>query len=162
MAGKWQKQDRQPALSACRDGGWTTSRFPAAQNSAPQCSQAHPALLTRLPPCPAGSDQWKMAERKLFNKGIAIYKKDFFLVQKLVSWGSVSGAREGQEPLQDLGAPSAKESACSAGGQGLIPGWEDPLEKEMATHFSILAWRIPMDRGAWRARVHGVTESDTI
>ena len=39
-------------------------------------------------------------------------------MQKLVSWGSVSGAREGQEPLQDLGAPSAKESACSAGGQG--------------------------------------------
>ena len=27
--------------------------------------------------------------------------------------------------------------------------WEDPLEKEMATHFSIPAWRIPMDRGAW-------------
>uniref|UniRef100_A0A4X1TMT5 ELM2 and SANT domain-containing protein 1 n=1 Tax=Sus scrofa TaxID=9823 RepID=A0A4X1TMT5_PIG len=32
-----------------------------------------------------GSDQWKAAERKLFNKGIAIYKKDFFLVQKLTS-----------------------------------------------------------------------------
>ena len=28
-------------------------------------------------------------------------------------------------------------------------GQEDPLEKEMATHSSILAWRIPMDRGAW-------------
>ena len=27
-------------------------------------------------------------------------------------------------------------------------GWEDPLEDEMATHSSILAWRIPMDRGA--------------
>ena len=27
--------------------------------------------------------------------------------------------------------------------------WEDPLEEEMATHSSILAWRIPMDRGAW-------------
>jgi len=30
-------------------------------------------------------------------------------------------------------------------------GWEDPLEMGMATHFSILAWRIPMDRGAWWA-----------
>ena len=30
------------------------------------------------------------------------------------------------------------------------------LEKEMATHFSILAWRIPMFRGAWQATVHGV------
>ena len=28
-------------------------------------------------------------------------------------------------------------------------GWEDPLEEGMATHSSILAWRIPKDRGAW-------------
>ena len=39
-------------------------------------------------------------------------------------------------------------------------GQEDPLEKETATHSSILAWRIPMDRGAWQATVHGVTELD--
>ena len=36
-------------------------------------------------------------------------------------------------------------------------GWEDPLEKEMATHSNILAWRITMGRGAWQATVHGVT-----
>ena len=35
-------------------------------------------------------------------------------------------------------------------------GWEDPLEEGMATHSSILAWSIPMDRGAWRTTVHGV------
>ena len=41
-------------------------------------------------------------------------------------------------------------------------GQEDPLEKGMATHSSILAWRIPMDRGAWWATVHRVSkESDT-
>ena len=40
-------------------------------------------------------------------------------------------------------------------------GWEDPLEKGMATHSSIPAWRIPMDRGAWGATVHGVIESHT-
>ena len=39
-------------------------------------------------------------------------------------------------------------------------GWEDPLEKGMATHSSILAWRIPMNRGAWQATVHGAAESD--
>ena len=33
---------------------------------------------------------------------------------------------------------------------------EDPLEKEMATHSSILAWRIPMDRGTWQTTPHGV------
>ena len=38
---------------------------------------------------------------------------------------------------------------------------EDPLEEEMATHSSILAWRIPMDRGAWRATVHGIAKSGT-
>ena len=37
--------------------------------------------------------------------------------------------------------------------------WEDPLENGMATHSSILAWRIPMDRGAFQAAVHGVTKS---
>ena len=40
-------------------------------------------------------------------------------------------------------------------------GWEDPLEEVMATHSSILAWRIPMDRGACQAIVHGVTKSWT-
>ena len=34
-------------------------------------------------------------------------------------------------------------------------GWEDSLEEEMATHSSILAWRTPMDRGAWQATVQG-------
>ena len=40
-------------------------------------------------------------------------------------------------------------------------GWEDPLEEGMATHSSILAWRIPMDRGAWRATVHRGAKSQT-
>ena len=37
-------------------------------------------------------------------------------------------------------------------------GWEDPLEEGMTTHFSILNWRIPMDRGAWQAIPKGVAE----
>ena len=40
-------------------------------------------------------------------------------------------------------------------------GWEDPLEEGMATHSSILAWRIPLDRGAWWVRDHGVAKSQT-
>ena len=39
-------------------------------------------------------------------------------------------------------------------------GWEDTLQKEMATHSSILAWRIPVDI-AWWATVHGVAKSWT-
>ena len=41
------------------------------------------------------------------------------------------------------GGSDSKESACSVGDPGLIPGWGRSLEKEMATHSSILAWRIP-------------------
>ena len=40
-------------------------------------------------------------------------------------------------------------------------GWEDPLEEGMATHSSILAWKIPMDRGACLATFHGVAKSQT-
>ena len=38
--------------------------------------------------------------------------------------------------------------------------WEDPLEEGMATHFSILAWKIPKDRGAWQATVYEVTRAE--
>ena len=40
-------------------------------------------------------------------------------------------------------------------------GWEDRLEEGMATHSRILAWRIPMDRGARSVAVHGVSKSRT-
>ena len=49
------------------------------------------------------------------------------------------------EPDQgrESGILGGKESTCNAGDLSLIPGWEDPLEKGMATRSSILAWRIP-------------------
>ena len=56
-----------------------------------------------------------------------------------------------------------KESACSAGeagDTGSISGSEDPLEEGMATHSSVLAWRVP-GTGAWQATVHGVAKSWT-
>ena len=40
-------------------------------------------------------------------------------------------------------------------------GRKDPLEKETATHSSILDWKNPMDGGAWQAPVHGVAKSQT-
>ena len=61
----------------------------------------------------------------------------------------------------DLGYPGGsvvKSLPADAGDTG----WEDPLEKEMADHSSILSWEIPgKNRGAWQAAVHGVIrESD--
>ena len=41
-------------------------------------------------------------------------------------------------------------------------GWEDPLDKGMAVHYSIVAWRIPwMEEPSWWATVHGATKSQT-
>ena len=56
-------------------------------------------------------------------------------------------------PMQDI---SGKEPPCQFGTWVQTLGWEDPLEEGMEIHSSVLAWRIPMDRGAWRATVHGV------
>ena len=58
------------------------------------------------------------------------------------------------------GSSVGKESVCSAGDLGSSP-WEDPLEEGMATQSTIPVRKIPMDRGAWQATGHGVTESQT-
>ena len=52
-----------------------------------------------------------------------------------------------------LGSSAGKESTCVVEALVQSLGWEDPLERGMATHSSSLAWRIPMERGAWRAAV---------
>ena len=60
--------------------------------------------------------------------------------------------------------PSAsvvKNLLASAGDMGTIPGMGKSPEGGMATHSSIFAWKIPMDRGAWWATVHGVAKSRT-
>ena len=59
------------------------------------------------------------------------------------------------------GASDGEESTHKAGDLGLIPGLGRTLEEGRATHASILAWRIPMDRGDWLATVHGVAKSWT-
>ena len=50
---------------------------------------------------------------------------------------------------------NGKESACNAGATGLIPGQEDPLEKSMATHLGIRAWRIPWTEEGTPLDTHG-------
>ena len=49
--------------------------------------------------------------------------------------------------------PARQETQVQALGQ------KDPLQKEMATHFSILAWKNPKNRGVWQAPVHGVAKN---
>ena len=68
-------------------------------------------------------------------------------------------------PGIEPGSPALQADALSSEPPGKQETWvqslnrEDPLEKGMATQSSILAWRIPMGRGAWQATVHEVTKS---
>ena len=60
------------------------------------------------------------------------------------------------------GGSVGKESACNKGDLGSIPGLGRSLGGEgIATHSSIIAWRNPMDKGAWWAILHGVAKSQT-
>ena len=68
--------------------------------------------------------------------------------------------------LEHHGGPSlvaqpVKNPAAVQETQVPLLGQEDPLENRMATHSSTLAWRIPMDREACQATVHGVVKSRT-
>ena len=78
--------------------------------------------------------------------------------------GSSPGERIGY-PLQyswaSLVAQSIKNPPARQETWVRSVGWEDPLEKRMATHSRILAWRIPTDRGIWWATVHGVAKTAT-
>ena len=56
---------------------------------------------------------------------------------------------------RESGTLGGKESTCNAEDLSLIPGWEDPLEKGMATHSSILAWRIPWTEESGRLQSTG-------
>ena len=62
-------------------------------------------------------------------------------------WGQNINVQEINFP----GGSDGKESICNAGDWISSLGWEAPLEKGMATHSSILAWSIPMDKGARQA-----------
>jgi len=77
----------------------------------------------------------------------------YVVVCMCVSNSNVVMERGGKESIDNL--PAMWETWV----QSL--GWEDILEEGMATHSSILAWRIPIDRGAWWAVVHGFAKNRT-
>ena len=60
-----------------------------------------------------------------------------------------------------LGGSKVKNPSFNAGAMGSIPGWEDPLEKEMARRSSIFLPRQSHGQRAWQTTVHGVTKSRT-
>ena len=60
-----------------------------------------------------------------------------------------------------LGGSDNKKSSCNVGDLDLVSGSGRSPEEGMATHSSIFAFRIPMDKEVWRATVHGVTKNQT-
>ena len=71
---------------------------------------------------------------------------------------------KGKECPESAGFPggsAGKESARNVGDLGSIPGLGRSPGGGHGSHSSIFAWRIPMDRGAWRATVRGVAKSQT-
>ena len=66
---------------------------------------------------------------------------------------------EDNHPWASLVAQMVKNLPAMQETQVQYLDWEDPLEEGIATHSSILAWRIPMEKGAWQATVHGVAKS---
>ena len=67
--------------------------------------------------------------------------------------------RSFRDPLYEISLAAQQKRTCLTMQETQVRslGQEDPMEKEMATHSSILDWKNPMDRGAWRATVHGVS-----
>ena len=80
---------------------------------------------------------------------------------KLVSFSIQLKASPNDGPRASLVAQLVKNPPAMQETWVRSLGWEDPLEEGMATHSSILAWTIPMDREAWWAIVHGVTKNQT-
>ena len=84
-----------------------------------------------------------------------IYKIRLIIFISVLLYGKARQRGLNPPPLNHtwlLGQRSVKNSPANAGVVGrcvISLDWEDPLEQEIATHSSILAWKTPMDRGAW-------------
>ena len=126
------------------------------------------ARTRKQPKCPS-VDEW-------IKKIWYIYTKHYYSAIKrngigsfLVVWtdpesviqSEVSQKEKNKYLIASLGAQMVKNLSSMLEPWVRSLGWEDSLEEGMASHSSIPAWRIPMDRGAWWATVHGVTKSQT-
>ena len=73
-----------------------------------------------------------------------------------LEWWSNRGKVRASVVIQMVKNPPAMQETCLQ-----FLGWDDFPEEGIATHSSIFAWRIPMDRDAWQATVYGVAKSQT-
>ena len=98
-----------------------------------------------------GAQEYKVCQ-KIRSYQRVVEKVEELIRKDLQSSETIAGFYNDRIP----GSTAGKESACTGGDLGSIPGLGRSPEY-MATHSSVLAWRIPTDSGVWRAIVHGVT-----
>ena len=109
-------------------------------------------------------ENWTLKDKQVFGHKGSIFVRlyplwsifiviSFELLEYGKKWGLESSKRHWKVLYICLpGDSDGKESACSAGGPGLIPHQQDSLEKGMAAHSSILSWRIPWTEEPGRLR----------
>ena len=107
-----------------------------------------PCVFRGFPGSSAGKRIHLQCRRPWFDSwvGKILWRRDSYTLQ--YSWASLVA-----QMIKNL--PAMRETWV----QSL--GWEDPREEGVATHSSILVWRISMDRGVWQITVHGVAKSRT-
>ena len=100
--------------------------------------------------CGTRGSQFSRSQQEIKRQGVGFCKE--FVICVLGSFNPSLGFP---------GGSAGKESPAMRENWVRSLGWEDPMEEGMATHSSILTWRIPTDRGAWWAAVHGAAKSWT-
>ena len=143
-----------------RVGGFRTSLWARTWRDQDEGSQAYPYKARHLPCDPAipllGICQREMKAYCHKKIGVSSYIQTW----ELSKYPSTGCFLRGYVTVEGL-PWWLKNLPANAGDMGLFLGPEDPLEKQMATHSSILAWENPTDRGAWQNSVHSVAQRQT-
>ena len=108
-------------------------------------------------PAPSNFRTFSSLQKKKKKKKNPIHKQSFSNLLSL----SLSNYKATFWKHLCLHSSGGKESACNAGDPGSFLGWEDPVEKEMAIHSSILAWTVPWTEEPGGLQSMGLQESDT-
>ena len=140
-----------PAHSGLSSGGF-------CRLASPGHSAHNPGLLSSTSCSPRSLQPWAGSLVCAIQTEITYYVPDTFQTLNLGKHGWV------RSKSSSFGFPwwlIGKESACGAEDARSTPGSEDPLEQDIVTHSSVVAWRIPTDREVWRAAVHGAAKSRT-
>ena len=151
-----------PGSAACMLSCWAELYQPFKPYSfidlSSKCAIAHPKRessihLSKAEATYADQRGWQLTRGRKFNEKGPLFHSKFFFRELFCLWPIYEWASLVTQMVKNL--PTMEETWVRS------PNWEDSLEKGVATHSSIFAWRIPWTRGAWEAIVHGISKSRT-